>query len=94
MNRILSPYFQNKVIKFGLRPVLKKLAIPPCGLHAFRHGAANELFGKGALLTVVQKQLRHRDVKTTMRYIHAPEDSQCRAVDLLAENIVQLESAV
>jgi integrase len=94
VNRNLSPYFQNKVIKFGLRPVLKKLGIPPCGLHAFRHGAASELLGRGALLTVVQKQLRHRDVKTTMRYIHAPQDSQCRAVDLLAENIVQLESAV
>jgi integrase len=51
-----------------------KLPIPPAGigLHAFRHGLATELVEQSAPITAVQKQMRHSDVKTTLKiYAHA-----------------------
>lgn len=40
-NRKLTlPMWRDNVVKYGLKPVLKKLGIPTkfAGLHAFRHG--------------------------------------------------------
>ena len=53
-----------------------------------RHAAASELLEQGAPLTVVQRQLRHRDARTTLqKYGHVVGDAQRRAVETLAENI-------
>jgi integrase len=59
--------------------VLKKLGIPgyDVGLHAFRHGLATELVEAAAPLTVLQNQLRHSDIKTTLKlYSHVIPESQ------------------
>ncbi len=41
------------------------------GLHVFgRHSAATIMTSKGVPLNIVQKLLRHRDVRTTLRYAH------------------------
>lgn len=37
MNRRGRPYSSNKVVQKGLWPLLEKLKIQKCGLHAFRH---------------------------------------------------------
>jgi integrase len=56
--------------------------------HAFRHGAVSELLEEGVPLTVVQRQLRHKDARTTLQnYGHVVGDSQRRAVQRLAEKI-------
>jgi integrase len=96
-NRNGSPYSGGKVTEYGLWPVQDQLGIPHTGTHAFRHAAASELLEEGAPLTVVQRQLRHRDAKTTLqKYGHVVGDSQCRAVNTLAEKIeshgVELEA--
>jgi integrase len=76
------------VTEYGLWPVQDKLGIKRTGLHAFRHAAASELLEEGAPLTVVQRQLRHRDAKTTLqKYGHMVGDSQRRAVNTLTEKI-------
>ena len=68
------PRWRDNVVKYGLKPVLKKLGIPEkeAGLHAFRHGLATELAEQAVPLTVLQQQMRHADIKTTLR-IYAPQ---------------------
>jgi integrase len=63
---------------------LKKLGIPGrhTGLHAFRHGLATELAEASVPLTVLQNQLRHANVKTTLRiYSHVMPQTQRDAME-------------
>jgi integrase len=78
------PRSRDNVVRVGLKPVLKKLGIPPqnTGLHAFRHGLATELAEASVPLTVLQNQLRHADVKTTLRvYSHVIPQTQRDAME-------------
>lgn len=80
------PPSSNKVVAYGLWPVLDALKIPHCGLHAFRHTHASLLLDSGATLKVVQEQLRHSDPRVTLAiYSHVIGDSQRTAVEKLAE---------
>ena len=69
----LRPRSRDNVVKCGLKPVPRKLGIPTAntGLHAFRHGLATELAESAVPLTVLQNQLRHADVKTTLKNLRA-----------------------
>ena len=52
------------------------------GLHAFRHGLATELVDNSVPLTVLQNQLRHADVRTTLKiYAHLIPQSQRDAME-------------
>lgn len=78
------PRSRDNVVKVGLKPVLKELGIPLAntGLHAFRHGLATELAEASVPLTVLQNQLRHADVKTTLRvYSHVIPQTQRDAME-------------
>jgi integrase len=87
-NRNGNSYSVGKVTEYGLWPVQKALGLERTGLHAFRHAAASELLEEGVALTVVQRQLRHKDARTTLqKYGHVIGDSQHRAMDTLAEKI-------
>jgi integrase len=82
----LRPRSRDNVVKCGLKPVLRKLGIPSAntGLHAFRHGLATELVESNAPLSVLQKQMRHADIATTLRiYTHAIPQSQRDAMEQL-----------
>ena len=82
-NRNGRPCKRANVVKFGLRPVLKKLGLPThrAGLHAFRHGLGTALADAGVSPAVVQRTLRHTDLKTTLRfYVHADDDVQREAL--------------
>jgi integrase len=79
------PRSRANVVRVGLRPVLRKLGIPPAGLHAFRHGLATELAEASVPLTVLQNQLRHADVKTTLRvYSHVIPQTHRDAMESLS----------
>jgi integrase len=76
-------------VKNGLKPVLRKLGIPDAntGLHAFPHGLATQLVEASVPLSVLQKQLRHADVATTLRiYTHAIPQSQRDAMENINAN--------
>jgi integrase len=78
------PRKRESVVEYGLKPILRKLGIATAntGLHAFRHGLATELAEASVPLTVLQQQLRHADVKTTLRvYAHAIPESQRVAME-------------
>lgn len=84
------PRLRDKVVKHGLKPVLRKLDIPEenAGLHAFRHGLATELVQRAVPLLDVQKQMRHADINTTLKvYAHAIPASQRAAMENLANEV-------
>ena len=83
------PRWRDNVVKYGLKPILRKLGIPDhnAGLHAFRHGLATELADRSVPLPVLQKQMRHADVRTTLRvYAHAIPDTQRSVMEELASS--------
>jgi hypothetical protein len=62
------PRKRESVVQYALKPLLRKLAIDDsAGLHAFRHGLATELAEASVPIPVLQTQMRHADVKTTLR---------------------------
>lgn len=65
---LARPYWSSAVRRVHFSPLLKRLGIPPAGLHAFRHTFATELFRGGAAAPTVQQLMRHSDIKTTLRY--------------------------
>jgi integrase len=82
-NRLGRPWKRVNVVKFGLRPILKKLGLPTrkAGMHAFRHGLGTALANAGVSPAVVQRTLRHTDIKTTLRfYVHADDQTQREAL--------------
>ncbi len=64
-----TPFKGATAVKWGLKPVLKKLRLPTMdvGFHAFRHGCGTALANSGASPKTVQRILRHSDIKTTFR---------------------------
>ncbi len=92
------PRLRDNVVKYGLKPVLRMLKIPErnAGLHAFRHGLATEL-AETEPITVLQTQMRHADVRTTLRvYAHIIPDSQRESMERIANRSIgnlALESA-
>jgi len=88
---------RESLVQFVLKPILKRLNIPAkrTGLHAFRHGLATALVDEGAPFSVLQQQLRHADVKTTLRiYAHAIPASQREAMDRISIGTTQLVQSV
>ena len=80
----LKPRTRTNVVRNGLKPVLRKLGIPDkeIGLHAFRHGLATELVEAAVPVTVLQSQLRHADVRTSLKvYAHLIPQSQRDAME-------------
>jgi integrase len=87
LNRNRRPFAANKVVEFGLWPVLDKLKLPRAGMHAFRHCHASLLMDVGANPTVTRDQMRHSDSKVTMAYSHVIGDAQRDAVNKVGERL-------
>jgi len=86
LNRNRRPYAANKVVEYGLWPVLDKLKLPRGGMHAFRHAHASLLMNVGAPATVTMEQMRHSDARVTLGvYGHVIGDAQREAVDKVGE---------
>jgi integrase len=82
-----KPIWSSGVRRSHFAPLLKKLGIPPAGLHAFRHGFATQLFALGTPATVVKELLRHADMKTTLRYAHVTREDQRTAAEAFSLRI-------
>jgi integrase len=63
-----------------------KLAVKACGyspklgIHNMRHTTATRLIKNGAPLPIVQRFLGHKDIKTTMKYVHVEADDLMSAM--------------
>lgn len=83
-------YSRNNVVRSGLKLILRKVGIPDkgVGLHAFRHGLATEL-GEREPITVLQAQMRHADVRTTLKvYAHVIPQSQRNSMERIANRSI------
>lgn len=66
-----TPFAENNLVQRKLWPILDRLQIPRCGMHAFRHTHASLFVAQGASPAVAQRQLRHSDMRATMdNYVH------------------------
>jgi integrase len=80
------PPSSNKVVEYGLWPVLDALKIPRAGMHSFRHCHASLLIDTGANPKVAQQQMRHSDARITLEaYTHVIGDEQRLAVERVGE---------
>lgn len=78
---------RNNVVRSGLKPVLRKLGIP-AQKHAFRHGLATEL-AEDEPITVLQTQMRHADVRTTLKTCaHVIPQSQRESMERIAKRSI------
>jgi integrase len=90
VTRNRRPPSSNKVVEYGLWPVLDLLGILRCGLHAFRHTHTSLLLDTGATPKVVQEQLRHADPRVTLGvYAHVLGDAHREAVEKVAATVLQ-----
>jgi integrase len=80
-----SPWDHSLVRKRKLHPLLRKLGIPQCGFHAFRHGNATLLDQIGAPMAVRQDRLGHTEAQTTMGYTHAVKADERRVANELGK---------
>jgi len=78
-----TPWDHSLVRKRKFHPLLKKLGIPQCGFHAFRHGNATLLDQLGAPMAVRQNRLGHADAQTTMGYTHTVTADERKIADEL-----------
>ena len=78
-----TPWDHSLVRKRKFHPLLKKLGIPQCGFHAFRHGNATLLDQIGAPMAVRLNRLGHAEAQTTMGYTHAVTADERRIADEL-----------
>ena len=51
-----------------IRRACRRIGVPDCGTHRFRHSVATELLARGASLPEIGQLLRHHHVQTTAIY--------------------------
>jgi len=78
-----TPWDHSLVRKRKFHPLLKRLGIPQCGFHAFRHGNATLLDQIGAPMAVRLNRLGHTEAQTTMGYTHVVTADERRIADEL-----------
>lgn len=86
-----KPLNRDTLVKYVLKPILKKLGIPAheTRLHAFRHGLATELANASIPLPVLQRQMRHVDVRTTLKiYSHLVSGTPTNIMKKLAQRSI------
>jgi integrase len=81
-----TPWDQNLLVKRKLHPLLEKLSIQRCGLHAFRHFAASMMDRLNTPLKLRQQRLGHSDAAMTVGvYSHVAKEDDMRIAAQLGE---------
>jgi integrase len=66
-----NPLRESNILRRQLHPVLKRLGIPKCGLHAFRHGRVSFLVENNVSLPMIRLWIGHGSDRMVRIYTHA-----------------------
>ena len=81
-----TPWDANLLVKRKLQPLLKKLEIQRCGLHAFRHANGTLMDRLGVPLKVRQQRLGHSDPRLTLGvYTHVASEDDAKIAGQLGK---------
>ena len=81
-----TPWDANLLVKRKLQPLLKKLEIRRCGLHAFRHANGTLMDRLGVPLKVRQQRLGHSDPHLTLgTYTHVASEDDAKIAQQLGK---------
>jgi site-specific recombinase XerD len=70
-----------KAMRIHLKAAVKACGYSPkLGIHNTRHGTATQLIKNNTPLPVVQKFLGHKNIRTTMKYVHVEADDLMQAM--------------
>ncbi len=74
-------------VQGGMRRQLKRAGITKAGvtIHSLRHAYATHLLEAGVPLTVLQQQLGHDRIETTLRYVHLSKPAQVDSARIIDE---------
>jgi integrase len=70
-------------VRTAFEAALKRAGIQNFRFHDLRHTAASHMAMNGASMKAIQEILRHKDIKTTMRYAHLADQTKKDALNLL-----------
>lgn len=70
-SKVGTPLRSDNVRARVLQPLLERVGVRHCGLHAFRHGLPGRLLAFGASPDVVQRVMRHGSLRQTETYLHS-----------------------
>ncbi|MCK5806178.1 MAG: tyrosine-type recombinase/integrase [Lentisphaeria bacterium] len=72
-------------VQGGLRRYLKRAGVTKSrvSIHTLRHSYATHLLEAGVPLTVLQKQLGHENITTTLRYVHLSREAQVDSAQIV-----------
>ena len=74
----------SDVNRFVLKPLCKRLGIPPATCHSFRHGRVSQMVANGLPEKFIQEQVGHVDKQITRHYTHIGMERMTEMVNLLA----------
>ena len=93
-------------LKKGLRKLFENAEIENFTFHCLRHTFATEAIDQGENIVTVQSVLRHKDLRTTMKYAHAKDERRHQAVAKMgafwkkvpneypSENVIEFKTAL
>jgi len=78
-----------RTLRTWLAAAQRKAGLPKATgeLHILRHSFCSHLVMRGAPITVVQKLAGHKNIATTMKYLHLSEGETDRAIRLLDQKL-------
>jgi site-specific recombinase XerD len=80
--------FSNRAFNLRLRSACRKLQIPEITAHGLRHSAATILLNHvGKDLREIQELLRHKNIKTTVRYTHVAYEQTRETAEALSQGL-------
>lgn len=80
---IFNGYRSYDFYNYLQRHVLKDLELSPRGLHSFRKTYATNLIDAKATLKIVQQQMRHSDIQTTLKHYYKSKSTKEEIIEII-----------